>query len=101
MRISSFIREIRFVTRVLDMYMCSHFCDQLDDLTMRMNRIEGVKGFYKGLTAYLIHVTPNICIVFLIYEKFSPTTASQSSPRPVVRHESQEKEKDAAESKWS
>ena len=37
-------------------------------------RIEGLKGFYKGLTAYLIHVTPNICIVFLIYEKFNSST---------------------------
>jgi len=36
--------------------------------------MEGMRGFYKGLAAYLIHVTPNICIVFLIYEKFSPTT---------------------------
>ena len=35
-------------------------------------RYEGLRGFYKGLPAYLIYVTPNICIVFLIYEKLSP-----------------------------
>ena len=32
------------------------------------NRYERIFGFYKGLAAYLLHVTPNICIVFLIYE---------------------------------
>lgn len=31
-------------------------------------RLEGVRGFYKGVSAYLVHVTPNICIVFLLYE---------------------------------
>ena len=34
-------------------------------------RYEGMKGFYKGLVPYLAHVMPNICIVFLIYEKMS------------------------------
>lgn len=32
-------------------------------------RFEGIKGFYCGLTPYLLHVVPNICLVFLIYEK--------------------------------
>ena len=32
-------------------------------------RYEGMKGFYKGLVPYMVHVMPNICIVFLIYEK--------------------------------
>lgn len=48
-----------------------------------------MKGFYKGLAAYLIHVTPNICIVFLMYEKFAPipnfapsSTSSSSSAPP-------------------
>lgn len=27
-----------------------------------------MRGFYKGLAPYMIHVTPNICIVFLVYE---------------------------------
>ncbi len=29
---------------------------------------EGVVGLYKGMTPYLVHVMPNICLVFLIYE---------------------------------
>ncbi|KAF7287418.1 solute carrier family 25 member 32 [Rhynchophorus ferrugineus] len=32
---------------------------------------EGTRGFYKGLAPYLLHVTPNICLVMLIYEKFT------------------------------
>ncbi len=34
-------------------------------------RYEGVRGLYKGLTPYLVHVLPNICMVFLIYEKMT------------------------------
>ena len=32
-------------------------------------RYESIRGFYKGLAPYLAHVTPNICLVMLIYEK--------------------------------
>ena len=32
-------------------------------------RNEGVRGLYKGMTPYLVHVMPNICLVFFIYEK--------------------------------
>ena len=31
-------------------------------------RVEGWRGYYKGMSPYLLHVTPNICIVFLLYE---------------------------------
>ena len=31
-------------------------------------RYEHIRGFYRGLTPYMVHVTPNICLVFLIYE---------------------------------
>ncbi|KAL4702561.1 hypothetical protein ACJJTC_008299 [Scirpophaga incertulas] len=34
-------------------------------------RYERLAGFYKGLTPYLLHVTPNICLVMLIWEKFT------------------------------
>lgn len=34
-------------------------------------RSEGIKGFYKGLSPYLLHVTPNICLIILIYEHFT------------------------------
>ncbi|KAL1493290.1 hypothetical protein ABEB36_011373 [Hypothenemus hampei] len=32
---------------------------------------EGLRGFYKGMAPYLLHVTPNICLVMLVYEKFT------------------------------
>eukprot|EP00095_Tigriopus_kingsejongensis_P002644 maker-scaffold441_size170131-snap-gene-0.39 protein:Tk02644 transcript:maker-scaffold441_size170131-snap-gene-0.39-mRNA-1 annotation:"hypothetical protein SINV_07141" len=31
-------------------------------------RKEGWRGFYRGMIPYLIHVIPNVCTVFLIYE---------------------------------
>lgn len=34
-------------------------------------RYEHLRGFYKGLAPYLLHVTPNICLVMLIWEKFT------------------------------
>jgi len=34
-------------------------------------KFEGVRGFYKGCAPYLLHVMPNICLVMLIYEKFT------------------------------
>lgn len=40
----------------------------LRDVVTQTFRHEGIRGFFKGLTPYLYHVTPNICIVFLIYE---------------------------------
>lgn len=41
------------------------------DVIRRTWAREGPKGFYKGFSPYLLHVTPNICLVFLIYEKFT------------------------------
>lgn len=38
------------------------------DCVHRTVRHEGVGGLYKGLTPYMVHVMPNICLVFLIYE---------------------------------
>lgn len=38
------------------------------DVFKRTLRYESYLGFYKGFSAYMLHVTPNICIVFLIYE---------------------------------
>lgn len=48
--------------------VCVHSC-----------RMEGLRGFYKGLAAYMIHVTPNICIVLLFYEKLPVALASFKS----------------------
>lgn len=48
------------------------------------HRLEGFRGYYKGLNAYLIHVMPNICIVFLVYEKFSPTPDPPMIPAPSL-----------------
>ncbi|XP_063220382.1 solute carrier family 25 member 32 [Bacillus rossius redtenbacheri] len=44
------------------------------DCVKRTWRFEGIRGFYKGLVPYLLHVTPNICLVFLIYEKFTSSS---------------------------
>lgn len=33
-----------------------------------ISRNEGPRGFYRGLLPNLLHVLPNVCIVFLIYE---------------------------------
>lgn len=38
------------------------------DCVKRTVRHEGLCGLYKGLTPYMVHVMPNICLVFLIYE---------------------------------
>ncbi|XP_052763903.1 mitochondrial folate transporter/carrier-like isoform X2 [Mya arenaria] len=38
------------------------------DVVRKIFKYEGVRGFYKGIPVYLVHVTPNICIVFMIYE---------------------------------
>lgn len=38
------------------------------DVVRRTWRYESYLGFYKGFSAYLLHVTPNICIVFFVYE---------------------------------
>ena len=41
-------------------------------------RKESVRGFYKGFTPYMIHVTPNICMVFLLYELMTNTRQEPS-----------------------
>ena len=41
------------------------------DCVQKIWRSEGTRGFYKGLSPYLAHVTPNICLIFMIYETFS------------------------------
>lgn len=38
------------------------------DVVRRTWRYESYLGFYKGFNAYLLHVTPNVCIVFFVYE---------------------------------
>lgn len=43
------------------------------DCVKRTWKYEQMRGFYKGLAPYLLHVTPNICLVMLIYEKFTNT----------------------------
>lgn len=41
------------------------------DVVKKTWRYESYLGFYKGFRAYLLHVTPNICIVFFVYETVS------------------------------
>lgn len=44
------------------------------DCVKQTMRYEGFRGLYKGLTPYLVHVLPNICMVFVIYEKLTQTS---------------------------
>ncbi|KAL8572479.1 hypothetical protein ACOMHN_005625 [Nucella lapillus] len=50
------------------------------DVCRQTVRKEGKRGLYKGLLPYMCHVTPNICIVFWLYEVItnSPREPSQS-----------------------
>lgn len=43
------------------------------DVVRKTWRYESYLGFYKGFNAYLLHVTPNICIVFFVYETVTKT----------------------------
>ena len=40
--------------------------------------MEGVGGFYKGLGASLLRVTPACCITFVVYEKVTEILMSPS-----------------------
>lgn len=42
--------------------------DGVKDVITKTWRYESYRGFYKGFLSYLMHVTPNICIVFIIVE---------------------------------
>lgn len=49
------------------------------DVILKIWRNEGkLRGLYKGFPVYMVHVTPNICIVLLVYEYF--TAMNQTSP---------------------
>ncbi|XP_055995812.1 mitochondrial folate transporter/carrier-like isoform X2 [Ostrea edulis] len=41
----------------------------ISDIIRQVYRFEGMRGFFKGMLVYLFHVTPNICIVFLVWEQ--------------------------------
>lgn len=41
------------------------------DCVRQTYRYEGFRGLYKGMSPYLVHVMPNICVVLLIYEKLT------------------------------
>ncbi|XP_070208526.1 solute carrier family 25 member 32-like isoform X1 [Littorina saxatilis] len=38
------------------------------DVCRQILKKESVLGFYKGFSPYMVHMTPNICMVFLLYE---------------------------------
>ena len=35
---------------------------------MSLMKREGLRGLYRGLVPYLMHVVPNVCVVFTVYE---------------------------------
>lgn len=49
----------------------SRFCPPPPSNVFLVFRKEGIGGLYKGMSPYLVHVMPNICLVFLIYEKIT------------------------------
>jgi len=38
------------------------------DVVRTLIKEEGIKGLYRGLVPHLLHVTPNVCIIFAVYE---------------------------------
>merc|ERR1719427_1633212 len=38
------------------------------DVVRSLLKEEGIKGLYRGLVPHLLHVTPNVCIIFAVYE---------------------------------
>lgn len=48
------------------------------DCVKKTLRYEGLVGLYKGMTPYLAHVLPNICMVLLIYEKITNSSKSNA-----------------------
>ena len=40
-------------------------------LVLACFRHERWRGFFKGIVTHIVHVTPSICLVFLVYEKMS------------------------------
>lgn len=38
------------------------------NISRRIIKKEGLRGFYKGFSPNIIHVLPNVCIVFYLYE---------------------------------
>lgn len=41
------------------------------DCINRIWRLEQFKGFYKGISPYMVHVTPNILVIMFFYENFN------------------------------
>ncbi|XP_013791721.2 mitochondrial folate transporter/carrier-like, partial [Limulus polyphemus] len=68
-----FAASVTYPYQVLRARLQDQFTDYkgLIDVINKTWRYERLRGFYKGLSAYLLHVTPNICIVFLMYEKIT------------------------------
>lgn len=51
------------------------------DVFKRTLRYESYLGFYKGFSAYMLHVTPNVCIVFMIYESVTKALKTDVATR--------------------
>lgn len=51
----------------------NHSYEGTVDCIKKTFRYEGLTGFYKGIVPYALHVIPNMCLIFVIYEKFCDT----------------------------
>lgn len=55
------------------------YCGFLD-ASEKILKLEGIKGFYKGLMPNLLRVLPSTCITFLVYENVRKLLAKQVVP---------------------
>ena len=56
------------------------------DCVRKTWRYEGIRGMYRGFAPALLHVVPNVCIVFPVYELMATVMGSRiASQGPVDR----------------
>lgn len=48
------------------------------DCIKQIWKYERIGGFYKGLSPYLVHIMPQICLVFVLYEKIAHLAPTKS-----------------------
>lgn len=64
----------------------------LREILRYTSKYEGVRGFYRGLAPYILHVLPNICIVFITYEAIVNYLAAPPTPPSTTKPAAQKTE---------
>lgn len=65
------------------------------------SRFEGMRGYFKGMMVYLFHVTPNICIVFLVWEQVVSYSKDSWHWQPTPNNDSERRAEWIQESRWT